>query len=122
LRRRCPLRKRESAALSDLRLTYIVWSSAGDFRYGDKETERFAAGDRVKAFRGFEDQASRRLSILNAAVSLEDLRALPGNHLEALEGERKGQYSIGTNNQWRVCFEWPAGEPGPGNVEIVDYH
>ena len=51
-----------------------------------------------------------------------DLGALPGNRLEALKGDRKGQYSIRVNDQWRICFEWPTGSPGPANVEIVDYH
>lgn len=90
--------------------------------YRDKKTEQFAMGEFVKAFHGFEDQAARRLSILNAAVSLDTLRALPGNRLEALKGDRAGQYSIRINQQWRICFEWPAGQTGPSNVEIVDYH
>ncbi|MEY9323468.1 type II toxin-antitoxin system RelE/ParE family toxin [Sinorhizobium fredii] len=90
--------------------------------YRDKKTEQFAKGEFVKAFQGFEDQAARRLSILNAAISLETLRALPGNRLEALKGDRAGQYSIRINQQWRICFEWPADQTGPSNVEIVDYH
>ncbi|MFA7505608.1 MAG: type II toxin-antitoxin system RelE/ParE family toxin [Burkholderiaceae bacterium] len=90
--------------------------------YRDRRTERFANGEFVEAFQGFEAQAARRLSILNAAISLETLRALPGNRLEALKGKRTGQYSIRINQQWRVCFEWPAGQPGPDQVEIVDYH
>jgi proteic killer suppression protein len=90
--------------------------------YRDKKTEQFAKGEFVRAFQRFEDQAARRLSILNAAISLDTLRALPGNRLEALKGDRAGQYSIRINQQWRVCFEWPDGQPGPGNVEIVDYH
>ena len=90
--------------------------------YPDKSTERFAGGEFVKAFQAFEEQAARRLSILNAALSLDTLRALPGNRLEALKGDRAGQYSIRINQQWRICFEWPAGQTGPGNVEIVDYH
>jgi proteic killer suppression protein len=90
--------------------------------YRDKKTEAFAQGTFVKAFQGFETQAERRLAILNAAPSLETLRGLPGNRLEALRGDRSGQYSIRINQQWRICFEWPDGEPGPSNVEIVDYH
>jgi proteic killer suppression protein len=90
--------------------------------YRDKKTEQFAKGELVKAFQGFEDQAARRLSILNAALSLDTLRALPGNRLEALKGDRAGQYSIRINQRWRICFEWPAGQTGPSNVEIVDYH
>lgn len=90
--------------------------------YRDRRTARFANGEFVKAFKGFEDQAARRLSILNAALSLDTLRALPGNRLEAFKGDRAGQYSIRINQQWRICFEWPAGQIGPSNVEIVDYH
>jgi proteic killer suppression protein len=59
---------------------------------------------------------------LSAATSLIDLAALPSNRLEALKGDRRGQYSIRINRQWRICFEWPTGAKGPSNVEIVDYH
>jgi proteic killer suppression protein len=90
--------------------------------YRDKKTERFAEGEFIKAFQGFEDQAARRLSILNAAISPATLRALPGNRLEALKGDRAGQYSIRINQQWRICFDWPAGQTGPSNAEILDYH
>lgn len=90
--------------------------------YRDARTERFAAGARVKAFEPFRRQAEGRLERLDAAVDLGDLAALPGNRLEKLSGNRKGQYSIRINDQWRVCFEWPAGSPGPTAVEIVDYH
>ena len=55
-------------------------------------------------------------------ANLRDLAALPGNRLEALKGDRLGQYSIRINDQWRICFEWPEDVPGPVNVEIVDYH
>jgi proteic killer suppression protein len=61
------------------------------------------------------------LRILDAAISLSDLAALNSNRLEGLKGDRKGQFSVRINDQWRVCFEWPKGEPGPLNVEIVDY-
>jgi proteic killer suppression protein len=64
--------------------------------------------------------ALRKLRLLNQARVLSDLRAAPGNRLEALKGERAGQYSIGVNDQWRICFNWRAG--GPADVEIVDYH
>ena len=90
--------------------------------YGDKKTEQFAAGEFVRAFQGFEDQAARRLSILDSAPSLDTLRALPSNRLEALRGNRFGRYSIRINQQWRICFEWPDGQAGPSSVEIVDYH
>lgn len=90
--------------------------------YRDKKTEGFASGTFVKAFQGFEDQAAKRLAILNAAPTLDTLRALPSNRLEALRGDRAGQYSIRINQQWRICFEWLEGQPGPSNVEIIDYH
>lgn len=90
--------------------------------YRDKQTERFARGEFVRAFQAFSDQAYRRLEILDAAQSLADLRALPSNRLEALSGDRAGQYSIRINSQWRICFRWPADATGPSEVEIVDYH
>jgi proteic killer suppression protein len=90
--------------------------------YRDRRSERFANGDRIREFSGFRRQAELRLDRLEAAMSLKDLAALPGNRLEALKGSRKGQWSIRINDQWRICFEWPAGSPGPVNVEIVDYH
>ena len=73
-------------------------------------------------FEAFRRQAEKRLRILDAAVSLRDLAQLPSNRLEALFGDRKGQYSIRINQQWRICFEWPKGGDSPENVEIVDYH
>ena len=90
--------------------------------YRDKRTEEFASGKRVKAFSGIERAARLKLDRLEAATTLKDLAALPGNRFEALTGDRKGQYSIRINDQWRICFEWPDKSPGPQNVEIVDYH
>ena len=90
--------------------------------YRDRQTRAFAEGKFVRVFQGFESQAARRLAILNAAPSLDTLRSLPGNRLEALRGDRSGQYSIRINRQWRLCFEWTGGQAGPDNVEIVDYH
>jgi proteic killer suppression protein len=90
--------------------------------YRDGKTERFARSERVKEFSGFARQAEIRLDRLEVAVSLKDLAALRGNRLEALAGDRRGQYSIRINDQWRICFEWPQGSPGPLNVEITDYH
>jgi proteic killer suppression protein len=90
--------------------------------YRNRRTERFAAGQHVKEFSGFARQAEMRLDRLNAATSLTDLAALPGNRLEALRGDRTGQFSIRINDQWRICFAWPNGSPGPVDVEIVDYH
>jgi toxin HigB-1 len=90
--------------------------------YRDKRTQDFANGKRIKAFSSFERSAQIRLDRLEAATSMKDLAALPGNFFEALKGKRRGQYSIRINDQWRICFEWPNGSPGPQNVEIVDYH
>jgi proteic killer suppression protein len=90
--------------------------------YRDKPTREFAAGKRIKAFSGIERAARLKLDRLEAAVSLHDLAVLPGNRLEFLKGDRKGQYSIRINDQWRICFEWTGDAPGPANVEIVDYH
>ena len=87
----------------------------------DKRTRDFVAGKKVKSFSGFERAAQLKIDRMQAAVSLQDLAALPGNRFEALKGDRKGLYSIRINDQCRVCFEWPAGAKGPCNVEIVDY-
>ena len=64
--------------------------------------------------------ALRKLVMIDAAVVLDDLRVPPGNRLEALKGDRVGQYSIRINQQWRICFRWT--DAGADNVEIVDYH
>ena len=90
--------------------------------YRDKRTREFAAGNRVKAFSGFERSERLKLDRMEAATSLRDLAALPGNRFEALVGDRKGQYSIRFNDQLRICFEWTDRSRGPSNVEIVDYH
>jgi toxin HigB-1 len=90
--------------------------------YRDKRTRDFAAGKHVKAFSAIERSARLKLDRMEAAAVLRDLAVLPGNRFEALAGARKGQYSIRINNQWRICFEWPEGAPGPSRVEIVDYH
>ena len=76
----------------------------------------------MKALSGIERPARLKLDRLEAATALKDLAALPGNRFEALAGDRRGQYSIRINDQWRICFEWPDGAPGPLNVEIADYH
>ncbi len=88
------------------------------FRDGD--TRALYEGRRVGRFDGFKAQAERRLNLLDNATSLRDLAGLPSNRLEALGGDRKGQYSIRINRRWRICFDWRAN--GPHNVEIVDYH
>ena len=90
--------------------------------YRDGRTADFAAGKRVKALSGLERPARLKLDRVEAAHTLKDLAALPGNRFEALKGDRKGQYSIRINDQWRICFEWREKSPGPTNVEIVDYH
>jgi proteic killer suppression protein len=84
-----------------------------------KKTARLFNGERVPAFSGFSRQADKRLRILDATETLDALKALPSNRFEALSGDRKGQYSIRVNKQWRVCFEW---DEGAHEVEIVDYH
>jgi toxin HigB-1 len=90
--------------------------------YRDKRTRDFATGKRVKAFFGIERSARLKLDRLEAAVTLKDLAALPGNRFEALSGDRRGQYSVRINDQWRICLQWPEKSLGPMNVEIVDYH
>lgn len=85
-----------------------------------KDTEALFEDIDVPRFRLFERAARRKLLYLNQARSLNDLRVPPGNRLEALKGDRKGQHSIRINQQWRICFVWRDGEPF--DVEIVDYH
>lgn len=84
------------------------------------ETEALSKGRRVKRFVSIELVARRKLRQLQIAGRLEDLRVPPGNRLEALKGDRAGQYSIRINEQFRVCFRWTAA--GAEDVEIVDYH
>lgn len=88
--------------------------------FRDKDTRALYQGRRVGRFEGFRRQAEKRLWILDNATSLADLRGLPSNRLEALSGDRQGQYSIRINRQWRICFRWC--EDGPHDVEVVDYH
>jgi proteic killer suppression protein len=88
--------------------------------YRDKRTEAFARGERVAQLEPMRRQAEKRLRILEAATSLGDVAHLPGNRLEALSGNRKGQYSIRINQQWRICFAWPSGADGPEDVESTD--
>jgi toxin HigB-1 len=87
--------------------------------FKDSRTERLFNGEEVREFQAFARQAEKRLRILDAADTLGALQMLPSNRLEALKGDRRGQYSIRINQQWRVCFEWR--EDGPYDVEIVDY-
>jgi proteic killer suppression protein len=90
--------------------------------FRDRRTERLAAGRHVREFSDFARQAEIRLDRLDAATSLADLAALPGNRLEVLKGDRARQLSMRINDQRRICFAWPNGLPGPIDVEIVDYH
>jgi len=85
-----------------------------------KDTERLFNDMDVKRFRGISRKARIKLEILNAVVSLGGLKIPPGNRLEAMKGDRKGQYSIRIDSQWRICFKWINGHAH--EVEIVDYH
>ncbi len=85
-----------------------------------RDTLALFEGKSVRRFKAFARIAERKLAQLHAAQTLEFLRSPPGNSLEALKGDRKGQHSIRVNDQWRVCFVWTSA--GPSEVEIVDYH
>ncbi|HZX48034.1 MAG TPA: type II toxin-antitoxin system RelE/ParE family toxin [Nitrospirota bacterium] len=85
-----------------------------------KDTEALFNDCNVQRFRSFERVARRRLLYLHRARKLQDLRIPPGNRLEALKGDRKGQYSIRISDQWRICFVWHQGDVF--DVEIIDYH
>lgn len=91
-------------------------------QYIDKRLQKFIEGYRIREFQSFEQQLKKRLSILEDAQSQEDLQLLPSNHFEALSGDRRGQFSIRINKQWRLCFEWSNEENKPFNIEVVDYH
>ncbi len=89
--------------------------------FRDRQTERvFLREPRTKFARAVQRAALRKLLILDAAESLNDLRVPPGNRLEKLSGKRAGQYSVRVNNQWRICFRWKNNDAF--DVEIVDYH
>ena len=88
--------------------------------FRSKDTEALFSDEDVPQFRHIERVARRKLLLLHRAASLDDLRVPPGNRLEALKGNRKGQYSIRINDQLRICFTWSAGDAH--EVEIVDYH
>jgi len=102
--------------------------------YADKRTASFVSGERVRAFESIARQAAKGIAKLQSATRLVELRNPPSNRFEALDGDRKGQYSIRINDQWRICFRWafteaaPEGTdtlliPGePWDVEITDYH
>jgi proteic killer suppression protein len=102
--------------------------------FRDALAEKLFAGEHVRQYQGFVEQAQRRLTLLNEADRLADLRALPSNRFEAMGGDRKGQFSIRINAQWRLCFGWAFRQPPAEkddilfvegdavDVEIVDYH
>ena len=90
------------------------------FTFADQDTANLFAGERVKRFVNMTSVAQRKLQLLDSAATLDALRVPPGNRLEALAGDRKGQHSIRINNQWRVCFVWA--DDGAHGVQIVDYH
>jgi proteic killer suppression protein len=89
--------------------------------FADKDTERIWQRARSKILdQNTQRAALRKLLILDAAETLDDLKVPPGNRLEKLRGDRAGQYSVRVNQQWRICFRWTTA--GPEDVEIVDYH
>lgn len=85
-----------------------------------KDTQALFEGRHPKRFRAIEMVATRKLAMLDAAKTLDFMRSPPGNRLEALRGDRAGQWSVRINDQWRLCFVWT--DSGPDQVEIVDYH
>jgi len=88
--------------------------------FKDRDTTRLFDDELVARFRAIERQARRKLLYLHRARTIQDLSVPPGNRLEALRGNRKGQHSIRINDQWRICFRWKDGDAH--DVEIVDYH
>ena len=88
--------------------------------FRDRYAERLFAGYSVRQYQSFASQAIRRLNLLHQAESLNELTRFPGTRLELLRGDRRGQYSIRINRQWRICFRWINGRAY--DVEIVDYH
>lgn len=101
-----------------LRHAYYLVSMIKSFKC--KDTEKLFNDRDVKKFRSISRKARMKLEMINAAVSLKGLKIPPGNRLEALKGDRKGQYSIRIDSQWRICFKWQGGNIY--DVEIVDYH
>ncbi|MGV7227203.1 MAG: type II toxin-antitoxin system RelE/ParE family toxin [Nitrospirales bacterium] len=88
--------------------------------FADRKTEKFFSGERIKTFSGFKKAAERKLVMLDSAEVLVDLLIQPPNKWEKLGGDRKGQYGIRINDQWRICFVWQNDEPH--GVEITNYH
>ena len=97
------------------------YTAMDDALFRDKDAQRLWDRQRVRRLGpDVQRSALKRLARLDAAESLDDLRAFPGNRLERLRGDRAGQHSIRINDQWRICFVWT--DAGPEDVEIVDYH
>jgi proteic killer suppression protein len=88
--------------------------------FRDRETEKVFRRDFSRRFQAIAPAAKRKLDHIHAAIAPSDLAAIPGNRLEVLGGDRKGQYSIRINDQWRICFRWV--DTDALEVEIVDYH
>ena len=102
---------------------YVLYTYAMIVSFADDDTAEFArTGVTGRGWQSASAVALRKIDALRAAIRLEDLRAPPNNRLEALKGDRGGQFSIRINMQWRICFEWESGAAGPSGVEIVDYH
>ena len=87
--------------------------------FADRDTETVWLDRRVRRFQSVQAQAKRRLNVLNAAATLEDLRNNPGARLHRLRGDRAGKWAIAVNEQYRIVFDW---DDGPTNVELTDYH
>ena len=105
-----------------LRIAYfLALFEAMIVSYRDKRTRDFAEGKRVKAFEGIHRKAEMKLDQLDAAT-VDHGPEPSGEPARSLKGDRKGQYSIRINDQWRICFAWPEKSAGPTDVEIVDYH
>ena len=85
-----------------------------------KDTQALFETGKSKQFSGIQSAATRKLTMLEAAVKLDGLRSPPGNRLEALAGDRAGQYSIRVNDKWRICFQWT--DAGPTDVEITNHY
>lgn len=88
--------------------------------FRSKDTEKLFRREQTRKYAGLENVAKRKLDHLTAVASLSDLAAIPGNHFEPLSGDRLGQYSIRSNDRWRICFEWK--NPDAYSIEIVDDH
>lgn len=102
-------------------MNYVSYIATMILGFADRKTEAlFRSGKCPATWKAFELVALRKLDMLHAAIAVRDLASPPGNRLEALKGQRLGQWSIRINNQWRICFRWQS--EGPTDVEIVDYH